>query len=448
MIDPARAESGTARRLALAASVVASVTGKGRTLEESLAAEVPRTESGDGPALQALSFGTIRLWPRLEAWLALLSDKPRRSVQPIVRSLLAVALHQLQESTHPAHAIVDEAVEAIRFLRAPQATGFVNAILRRFLRERATLEARVLAQATARLAHPLWLIDAVRKDWPDAFERILEANNQPPPLWLRVNRRRKRIEECMTELASAGIAAEPSTFAPEALLLGEPRDVRDIPGFDRGDISVQDAAAQLAAHWLAAAPGMRVLDACAAPGGKACHLLELVPEIEELVALDVDAGRLGRIRENLSRLHLSATLVKGDARRPGSWWDGRPFDRILIDAPCSATGVIRRHPDIKLLRRPADVKPLATLQLEILHALWPLLAPRGRMLYVTCSILQAENHEVVTRFLAEEGSARILPLDAGGPGMMRPESPGRQILTGEAGMDGFYYACLERRKNN
>lgn len=445
----APAESATARRLASAAAVVVRVIEERATLEDALQAEAAGAPSAERSALQAIAFGTIRWHARFEGWLAVLLEEPGRSMRPAVRALLSVALHQLDQSSHPPHAIVNEAVEAIRRLRSPRAAGLVNAVLRRFLRERAALDAKARSEPVGRFAHPSWLIDAIRADWPDSWQQLLDENNREAPLWLRVNRRRTTVEDYLAKLAAAGIAAGRSASASEAITVMEPRNVEELPGFAAGEVSVQDAAAQLAAPLLRCAPGMRVLDACAAPGGKACHLLERTPDLAELIALDVSASRLQRVRENLARLGLSATVIEGDARQPDGWWDGRPFDRILLDAPCSATGVIRRHPDIKVLRQPGDVPALVQGQLQMLQALWPLLGARGRLLYATCSVLRAENEAVVTRFLEAERSAIAVPVDLeGGAAAGARATPGVQLMPGEAGMDGFYYACLERREND
>jgi 16S rRNA (cytosine967-C5)-methyltransferase len=329
-----------------------------------------------------------------------------------------------------------------------RSAGLVNALLRRFQREGAAIMSRAHEGPEARHAHPAWLLDAFARDWPESWPVMVTAGNTEPPMWLRVNRRQASRDEYRAKLAAAGIAAESSAFAPEALKLSEPVNVGELPGFAEGAVSVQDAAAQLAPYWLAAGSGMRVLDACAAPGGKACHILELEPAIAELVALDINPARCARIADNLSRLRLAAKIVTGDAAN-AAWWDGRPFDRILLDVPCSGTGVIRRHPDIKLLRRPDDTPRFAATQLGLLRSVYALLAPRGRLLYASCSVLRAENAAVVGEFLAAEPaaldvteSARLLlpgvaPVQGPGPGCALP--------SGAADADGFYYACLEKR---
>jgi 16S rRNA (cytosine967-C5)-methyltransferase len=420
-----RGEQSTARRLASAARVIADVIENGRALDEALQAESARVPEGGRAALQALSFGTLRLWPRLERTLHALLDKPNTA--PVIRALIALAVHQLEESTHPRHAVVNESVEATRHLQAARAAGLVNAVLRRYLREQQTLRARFETDPVARFAHPQWMIDRVRADWPEHWQTLLDENNRPAPLWLRVNRRRATAEDYLARLAAQGLAADRNEIAPDAIAPGKPLAVRDIPGFEAGVVSVQDAAAQLAAPLLRVEDGMRVLDACAAPGGKACHILERHPRVAELVALDIAPSRLQRVRENLERLGLAATLVAGDARDPGAWWDGKYFDRILVDAPCSGTGVIRRHPDIKVLRRPDDIGRMAAVQAALLQAAWKMLAPGGRLVYATCSVLSAENDAVVADFVrlgAQDGSTVIER-----PAVVRGlESPGASIM--------------------
>jgi 16S rRNA (cytosine967-C5)-methyltransferase len=401
------------------------------------------------PATQSIAFGTVRWHFELDACLALLLDRPGSPLDPEIRALLLTGLYQLLHGATPAHAAVSETVEAARALGRPRAAGLVNAVLRRFLRERDAVLQAAHAKREARHAHPAWMLDAFARDWPDRWESIAAAGNAEPPMWLRVNARRAARDAYRARLADAGLAAEACAFAPEALRLGEPADVNALPGFADGDVSVQDAAAQLAPRFLDAKPGMRVLDACAAPGGKACHLLELEPALAGLVALDVDPARAARIESNLARLGLAARVVVGDAASPVAWWDGTPFERVLLDVPCSGTGVIRRHPDIKLLRRAGDVPRFAAQQAALLAACWRLLAPAGRLVYSSCSVLAAENAAVVGAFLDAEpravdvtDSARLslpgaLPWQVAGPGCA--------LASGAADADGFYYACLEKR---
>ena len=431
---------------AAAARAVAAVAGKGQRLESALIDVVPGR--AQRPAIQSLTFGTVRWYFELDACLTLMLDRPDAALDPQIRALSLVGLYQLAHGATPAHAAVAETVEATRVLGWPRAAGLVNALLRRFQREGEAIMSKAHERPEARYAHPAWLLDAFARDWPELWPGIVAAGNAEPPMWLRVNRRQGSREEYRARLAEAGMTAESCAFAPEALRLSEPVNVGELPDFAEGAVSVQDAAAQLAPYWLAAGAGMRVLDACAAPGGKACHVLELESGIAELVALDIDLARSARIEANLSRLSLTATVIIGDAATT-AWWDGRAFDRILLDVPCSGTGVIRRHPDIKLLRRPDDIARFAATQLALLRSVYSMLAPRGRLLYASCSVLRAENAAVVGEFLATEPtasdateSARLLlpgvaPVQGPGPGCVLP--------SGAADADGFYYACLEKR---
>jgi 16S rRNA (cytosine967-C5)-methyltransferase len=420
---------------------------RGRRLEDAVASST--ADGAPRPATQSIAFGTVRWYPELEACLARLLDRPGAKQDPELRALLLVGLYQLLHGATPEHAAVSETVEAARALGQPRAAGLVNAVLRRFQRERAEILAAAHGDRTAKYAHPAWMLDAFARDWPERWESIAAAGNGEPPMWLRINAHRGTRDDYRARLADAGLDGEPCEFAPEALRLAEPMDVHALPGFADGDVSVQDAAAQLAPRFLGAGPGMRVLDACAAPGGKACHIAELEPGLAELIALDIDAARATRIESNLARLGLPARVVVADAADPGTWWDGRPFERILLDVPCSGSGVIRRHPDIKLLRRPADVARFAAQQSALLAACWNLLAPGGRLVYASCSVFSAENAAVVGAFLAAAQravdvteSARLslpgaLPWQVAGPGCA--------LASGAADADGFYYACLEKR---
>jgi 16S rRNA (cytosine967-C5)-methyltransferase len=357
-----------------------------------------------------------------------------------VHALLLCGLHQLRSMRMPAHAAVAETVNAVALLGAHWARGLVNAVLRRYQRERRALEDALPTDPVVRQSHPNWLVDAIRRDWPRQWKKVLLENNEQAPLTLRVNRRQLSAAEYLArELPGAGLSGHLVAGAPEALSLDEAVPVDELPGFAEGQVSVQDAAAQLAAGLLDLRDGLRVLDACAAPGGKAAHMLERAAC--EALALDVDAQRLQRVEENLSRLQLKATVRPGDAKEPKAWWDGKPFDRILVDAPCSGTGVIRRHPDIKWLRRPADIPRMAQAQLELLQALWPLLAPDGTLVYAVCSVLDAEGRAVIERFLEREPSARSQPIDADW-GEAQP--CGRRLAPG-GDFDGFFYARLSKR---
>lgn len=434
---------------ARAARIVSGVAFEGQSLDALLLAESFSSAQERG-LLRSLCYDSIRWYIRLDALVARLLSRPDQQLAPDLHSLAIVGLCQLLYSDIPPHAAVAETVNATREIGEPRASGFLNAILRRFQREQAQLCRSVDAQGGLRTAHPAWLVEAMIRDWPDSFATTLDANNQRPPFWLRVNRLRCSGEEYRGRLAEQGIEVVATGAFPEALLLESAVDVHQLPGFAEGWVSVQDAAAQLAAHLMAPQKGERILDACCAPGGKTCHLLERQPELDELVAVDVSAARLVRVEENLQRLGLRASLQAGDASDPASWWDGKAFDRILLDVPCSATGVIRRHPDIKLLRRPQDIVTLAQRQGRLLDSMWPLLEAGGRLVYASCSALRAENEAVVADFLWREPTARdITATEVAAIGLPLPSAGGASavgypIAAGTAAMDGFYYACLQK----
>jgi 16S rRNA (cytosine967-C5)-methyltransferase len=375
----------------------------------------------------------------------MLLSRPK-GIRTELHALLVASAHQIEYSRNPPQATVHTAVDAARFLADERTTGLVNAVLRRFVRERTALLGRVDARLGGRTAHPSWLIKRLEAAWPKQLcEEILQANNEHPPMVLRLDVSRRKREDYLNDLQAAGIAAQAISWTSTAIRLEQPIALSSLPGFEEGLVSVQDAGAQLAAPMLDARPGMRVLDACAAPGGKTGHLLEHTEALAEVVAVDIDAQRVARVEDNLRRLNRAARVVVADVRQPASFYDGRPFERILLDAPCSSTGVIRRHPDIKLLRRADDIPVLAAVQLEILRATFGLLSGGGRLLYCTCSVLPEESQGVVEGFLAAEPAARPVPLKAElVPGSL-PAGPGLQLLPGaEAGTDGFYYACVEK----
>ena len=431
-----------ARLRAAAAAIVSAVVHNGRSLDAALAYHEGGVRDDDLALLKNLAYGSLRHYFQLDEWLGELLQKPLRQKDGVVHALLAVGLYQLTATRIPDHAVVSQTVAAARQLRRPRLAGLVNACLRRFVRE--DMVARQPAGDAARWNHPDWLIRQLQSDWPDDWARILEANNERAPMWLRVNAKRSSVQDYLRHVDGGQTLAG----LPQAVRLAAPLPVNEIPGFAAGDVSVQDGAAQVAADWLLAAtgPGARILDACAAPGGKTGHLLER--GANEVVALDNDAGRLRKVEQNLARLGETATIAAADASKPGEWWDGRPFDGILLDAPCSASGVIRRHPDIKLLRRAADIAALAERQIAMLSALWPLLSPGGCLLYVTCSVLAAENDDLVRRF--QEAHATALENDVlpnnNIRDVMQRKACGYQILPGTAQLDGFYYACLVKTK--
>ncbi len=442
---------GTPSRAA-AARAVAAVLGHGQTLERALeAGERGQTALGGSERAhaRALAFGALRYGHRLKHVLQQLLGRPWEQHVPQLQAILLVGLYQLEYSSTPPHAAVNTTVEAARALGQGRAAGLVNACLRRYQRERGDLLARADGTLAGRYSHPEWLVEILIRERGEATEGILAANNEHPPLTLRANARRIAAGALADRLEAAGHALKLVPYAPRAVTLEVPLDVRELAEFRDGLCSVQDASAQLAVPLLDVAPGIQVLDACAAPGGKTCHLLEEVPGLLKLVALDVDAARAERIHENLARLGLEATIRVGDALDPAAFGDER-FDRILVDAPCSGTGVIRRHPDIKWLRRPSDLPSLAARQAALIAALFPRLLPGGRLLYATCSILRAEGSGVIERFLSQTPEAVDVTESAslklaGLPTPPVPGEPGIWLLPGIAGNDGFYYACLERR---
>ncbi len=395
-------------------------------------------------AVRAIALGTLRWYLRLAPAVESLLAQPR-GIPDEVRTLLVAAAHQIEYSRNVPQASVHAAVDSTRILGHGRATGLVNAVLRRFVAERAALLERLDASLSVRCAHPQWLVERLQRAWPAQCAAILAANNEHPPLVLRVDVSRRSIPAYLEELAAAGFAAAAIDWAPSAVRLERAAAVGALPGFAEGIVSVQDAGAQLAAVLLEAGAGMRVLDACAAPGGKTGHLLERTPELGELVAVDIDTARVERIAANLVRLRRHGRLVVADIRAPDTFWDGRPFERILVDAPCSSTGVIRRHPDIKLLRRSTDIPALAATQGAILRAAFRMLAPGGRLVYSTCSVLPVENEAVVEEFLQAEPAAAAITLSARlAPGAAE-RRVGIQLLPGaQAASDGFYYACLEK----
>jgi 16S rRNA (cytosine967-C5)-methyltransferase len=443
---PAGQAPALARLLEHTADAVQAVR-DGRSLTEVLAA----CPGPLRPGTQALSFLVLR---RLGAAQAVRSLLAPRTPPPAVEALLLSALALLWPDEAPPyadHTLVDQAVTAAR-KRAPQSASFLNAVLRRFLREREALVAAALKQPTAQWNHPQWWIDRLKADWPDQWRGILAAAQARPPMCLRVNIRRFTGAQYLQQLESAGLAGR--LVGAQAIVLDAPVPVDRLPGFADGAVSVQDAAAQRAGNLLVGtglAPGARVLDACAAPGGKTAHLLELADL--DVLALDSDPQRLARVDDTLARLHLKARTQAGDGRRPADWWDGRPFDAILLDAPCSASGIVRRHPDIRWLRRSEDIAALGKIQSELLDALWPTLKPGGWLLYATCSVFRTEGEHQIDAFLQRRGGSGV-HLDGRSPGHLLPlpdngstgaSSPGGGADMGSHGVaDGFYYALLRK----
>ncbi|AMT86549.1 MULTISPECIES: 16S rRNA (cytosine(967)-C(5))-methyltransferase RsmB [Pseudomonas] len=425
-------------RLAAAKALAAVLSGKA-SLNSSLPTQLDKVEDRDRGFTQDLAFGTARWQPRLSALAEKLLQKPFKTADADVEALLLVGLYQLLYTRVPAHAAIGETVGCADKLKKPWAKGLLNAVLRNAQRESETIFAELERDPVVRTAHPRWLQKSLKAFWPEQWEAICAANNAHPPMILRVNRRHHSRDAYLALLGEAGIAATPCVYSRDGIVLEAAADVRSLPGFAEGWISVQDEAAQLAADLLDLAPGQRVLDACCAPGGKTCHILEAEPALAGVVAVDLEAKRLVRVKENLERLGLNAELIAADGRDIDKWWDGKPFQRILLDAPCSATGVIRRHPDIKLTRQPDDIVALAQLQGELLDAMWKTLEVGGILLYATCSTLPTENTEVIAAFLARTPGARELDL-ATAAGIKQPH--GRQLLAQQGGHDGFYYAKL------
>ena len=431
---------GAQRQAALAVRRVLDGGTLGAALTHEAAAAGEDPAGGRRHALvQELAYGTLRYWGTLDALTRRLASKPLSD--PLLPCLVAVALYQLQHTRAPSFAVVNHAVDNAAAMVRPAAKALVNALLRRYLRERAALDLAVLADPVARWSYPAWWIERVRVDFPGDWQGILEAGNERPPLTLRVNARVTSRDSLLARFADAGIPAAP--VGATGIIVTPPRPMAELPGFAEGAFSVQDAGAQLAAPLLRPARGMRVLDACAAPGGKATHLAELADV--DIVALDSDAERLSRVRENVARLpHGGARIVvaEGDAGVPSTWWDGRPFDLILADVPCTASGVVRRHPDAKWLRRESDVAGFARLQARLFAALWPTLARGGRMLYATCSVFREENEAQVDDFLAKHPDAlreilTFAPDVAARGGQLLPSLPGASH-----NQDGFFYALL------
>ncbi|WP_428771982.1 16S rRNA (cytosine(967)-C(5))-methyltransferase RsmB [Vibrio sp.] len=419
---------------AAAANVLFNVVDKGQSLSSALPAAQQSIKPRDQALLQEICYGALRYLPRLESIANQLMDKPLKGKQRVFHHLILVGLYQLGWMRIPPHAAVAETVEATKTLKGPRLRGLINAVLRNYQRNQAELDQQSVSHDAGKYGHPSWLLKLLKQAYPEQWQQIVEANNNKAPMWLRVNRRHHTRDEYCALLNSANIDHQIHPEAEDAIKLATPCDVKLLPGFDQGWISVQDGAAQLSADYLQPQSGELILDCCAAPGGKTAHILERCDA--EVVAIDSDPKRLERVEDNLARLQLQAQVICGDARKPQDWWQGNQFDRILLDAPCSATGVIRRHPDIKWLRRADDIEVLAELQSDILDAMWQQLKPGGTLVYATCSITPQENSQQIIRFLQRREDAELIGSE--------PATPGRQILPGEQDMDGFYYAVLRK----
>ncbi|CAL7963173.1 Ribosomal RNA small subunit methyltransferase B [Gammaproteobacteria bacterium] len=426
-----------------AAKIIDKVTSQKKSLGEILNIYLAKQSSPlDRALLQELSYGTLRWYHKLDAITKLLLHNTTKKVDPLIYALILVGLYQLIYLRIPHYATLSETVEATRWLKKPWASALVNAILRNFIRKQKEILKQIEdSNNTTQYSHPAWLIKLLQKSWPQNWQEILAANNEYPPMHLRVNLQKISRNDYLEELKKAEIEAKAVPELTAAITLEKPCDVLKLPDFQNGFVSVQDIAAQYAINLLELKPKLRVLDACAAPGGKTAHILESEPNLQELVAVDIEDARLKTAKANLNRLQLSAKFVCGDAGKPQSWWDGKKFDRILLDAPCSGTGVIRRHPDIKILRKPQDIANNAARQLELLKALWPLLADGGLLVYATCSILPEENFLVIKNFLQQHNNAKEKPItmDCGTKVMY-----GRQLFPTTNGSDGFYYAVITK----
>ncbi len=433
------ADAGAGVRAA-AARAVHAVRTLGHSLTE-IQGDPLGLANRDRSLAQELTYGTLRFLPRLDAVAKQLLRRPLKADDRDIEALILVGLYQLSVTRVPPHAAVAASVEATRRLHKPWAAPLVNALLRRFLRERERLLAKAQKSAEGLWLLPSWLLDRLQKEWPQDWQAIVAASNAKPPMTLRVNLMRSSTSEYLGRLALSGQSGHPAPHTEAGITLERPLPTTKVPGFAEGEVSVQDAGAQLAADILDAHSGERVLDACAAPGGKTAHILERARNRLDLTAVDKDPARLERVRENLHRLGLIARTVQGDAASPSGEWASPRYHRILLDVPCTATGVIRRHPDIKLLRREADVRGMVELQARMLDSVWPLLAPGGYLLYGTCSLLPEENELQIQAFLARQRDARACLLDLPWGSARRV---GRQTLPQKGGMDGFYYAKLER----
>ncbi|UPQ88018.1 16S rRNA (cytosine(967)-C(5))-methyltransferase RsmB [Vibrio sinaloensis] len=420
---------------AAAANVLFQVVDKGHSLSNALPAAQQTIKPRDHALLQEICYGALRYLPRLESIANELMDKPLKGKQRVFHHLILVGIYQLSFMRIPAHAAVGETVEGTKTLKGPRLRGLINAVLRNYQRNQEELDALAVSHNAGKYGHPSWLLKLLQESYPQQWQEIVAANNSKAPMWLRVNHQHHSRDEYLELLKNENIDNSIHSEAKDAVKLAAPCDVTQLPGFDKGWVSVQDAAAQLSINYLTPQDGELILDCCAAPGGKTAHILERTQGCE-VVAIDCDESRLKRVHDNLERLNLKAKVICGDARNPQDWWQGEQFDRILLDAPCSATGVIRRHPDIKWLRRADDIEALAKLQSEILDAMWQQLKPGGTLVYATCSITPQENREQVKAFLARTKDAQLHGSTV--------DNPGRQILPGEEDMDGFYYAILNK----
>lgn len=435
----------------IALKICLSVIERGQSLSQALGEGLGQfTDKRDRAFTQNLVVGTLRWQIRLEAIRALLLKKKLKAKDEDINQLILIGLYQILYMDTPEHAAVSETVSVTKRLKKTWAKALLNGVLRNFLRQKETLCAEVDLKPAYQYAHPQWFTKKIRHAYPEQWHAILEANNQPAPLTLRINplvtqpQDYLKLLETFKNNQAWSFLAQKHSKSEQGILLSQGVDVTQLPLYEEGGFSVQDGAAQQAAYLLNPQPGEHILDACAAPGGKTTHLLERSNNQAKLFALEKEPERLERLSENLYRLNLEADIEVGDASQPETWWSGQLFDKILLDAPCSATGIIRRHPDIKWHRTPEDIEALVETQAAILKALWPLLKPNGQLLYATCSILPDENKQQMRHFLDTEPSAQAMEMSVDWGTGSQPSDLGKQILPGESGMDGFYYCLLSK----
>lgn len=429
---------------ALAAKCIYAVIDKGYSLNDELPKQQAKIEGKDKALLQEICYGVLRFLPELENEVQQLIQKPLIGKQRVFHFLMLVGLYQIKYTRIPDHAAVSETVSATTSLKNNHLKGLINAVLRSYQRKIKHVDYAPddsqLSDAV-KFNHPGWFIKKLKTAYPEHWQDILLANQERPPMWLRVNQQHNTIDNYIAQLDKIEIYHDYIDPKSNAIKLSQAVDVNILPGFAIGHVSIQDGAAQQAARLIDCQPTDRVLDCCAAPGGKTCHMLERTPNLQSMTAIDIDEGRLDRVKENLARLNLNANVITADATNTDNWWDGQLFDRILLDAPCSGTGVIRRHPDIKWLRKATDIDKLTLLQQQILKKMWSLLKPGGSLLYATCSILPEENSKQVQHFIENNENAMLVSITE------NPTDIGWQILPNEYSMDGFYYAKLVKKES-
>jgi len=427
---------------AIAAVALDKIVNQGLSLNHAVVQNNSKLDARDYAFLQELVYGCCRYYWQLDWIVEQLVKKPLKSKDSLIKHLLYVGLYQLIYCRMPDYAILDQTVGAAKVIKKTWAGHLINAVLRQYRRQQDSIQEGLKVEIEAHYSHPKWLVKRLYEAWSDDYQKIMAANNQHPPLVIRVNRQKNTVTGYIDKCKQIDLEVEAHPYASFALEIKSPVKVEKLPGFFQGECSVQDAASQLIEPLLNVQPGNRVLDACAAPGGKTGLLLEATTDIK-LLAIDNAADRMAKLTDNLKRLQLSAEIKIADCALLDSWWDGQLFDRILIDAPCSATGVIRRHPDIKLLRRDTDIQKLVIHQLELLTVLWGLLKPGGRLLYTTCSVLPDENENIISEFLASHNEAADIDLNY--PWAKKCKH-GIQLLPGDYNMDGFYYAAIEHKQ--